>query len=93
MDADLKKLDKNSEKDYLIPRQRRLDAPGAFHHGMGRGVERIKLFGTRFRARGSSMRLNPNGFGVARGLLTESGGKEVKEAERGERFHSNTIWV
>ncbi len=29
-----------------MPRQPRLDAPGALHHVMGRGIERTKLFQT-----------------------------------------------
>jgi len=27
-----------------MPRQPRLDAPGTLHHGMGRGIERAKIF-------------------------------------------------
>ena len=27
-----------------MPRQPRLDAPGAFHDGMGRGIERTQVF-------------------------------------------------
>jgi len=27
-----------------MPRQPRLDAPGVLHQGMGRGIERIKIF-------------------------------------------------
>ena len=29
-----------------MPRQPRLDAPGALHHGMGRGIERTQIFTT-----------------------------------------------
>jgi len=27
-----------------MPRQSRLDAPGALHHVMGRGIDRVKIF-------------------------------------------------
>ena len=30
-----------------MPRQPRLDAPGALHHVMGRGIDRIKMFRNR----------------------------------------------
>ncbi len=30
-----------------MPRQSRLDAPGALHHVMGRGIDRIKIFSTK----------------------------------------------
>ncbi|UCG14719.1 MAG: transposase [Deltaproteobacteria bacterium] len=30
-----------------MPRQPRLDAPGALHHVMGRGIERTKIFRNR----------------------------------------------
>ena len=29
-----------------MPRQSRLDAPGAFHHIMGRGIKQTKIFRT-----------------------------------------------
>jgi len=31
-------------KDWGMPRQPRLDAPGSLHHVMGRGIERTKIF-------------------------------------------------
>jgi len=30
-----------------MPRQPRLDAPGALHHVMGRGIDGVKLFSNR----------------------------------------------
>lgn len=30
-----------------MPRQSRLDAPGALHHVMGRGIDGIKIFSNR----------------------------------------------
>ena len=30
-----------------MPRQPRLDTPGALHHVMGRGIDGIEIFGTR----------------------------------------------
>ena len=30
-----------------MPRQQRLDAPGALHHVMGRGINGVKIFNSR----------------------------------------------